>query len=388
MTTTATKPRVVVADDSALMRRIVSNLLVRGGIDVVGAAKDGDEALALCERERPDAMTLDLAMPGMGGIDVLKALRRRGGPPIPVVVVSAFSPTQGARAVDALAEGAFELVPKPSGRDDTNAFEQSLLAKIRLATRTRRPLLRPRTPPSLTETENGNGNGNGNGSHSYSRVHETGTGHRSEDGAVSGDGRVAAIRPRPAGAGIPRALLIATSTGGPRALAAVIPSLPSPLGLGTMIVQHMPAGFTASLAARLDRSGPLTVREAEGGESWDPGVALVAPGGRHLRLAAGGHTTLSDEAPLGGLRPRADLLIEDAAAKWGDRLTLVVLTGMGNDGLRGAQEVRRRGGRILVEAEETCTVYGMPRAIVEAGLADEVLPLDHMAAAIAAEVNR
>jgi two-component system, chemotaxis family, protein-glutamate methylesterase/glutaminase len=344
--TTAVKPRVVVADDSALMRRIVSNLLVRGGIDVVGAAKDGDEALALCERERPDAMTLDLAMPGMGGIDVLKALRRRGGPPIPVVVVSAFSPSQGARAVDALAEGAFELVPKPSGRDDTGAFERSLLSKIKLATRTGRLSLRPHIRSPIT-------------------------------GA-----------PRLARSGVSRALLITTSTGGPRALAAVVPSLPSPLGLGTMIVQHMPAGFTASLAARLDRAGPLTIREAAGGESWDPTVALVAPGGRHLRLGAGGLTTLSDEAPLGGLRPRADLLIEDAAAKWGDRLTLVVLTGMGNDGLRGAKEVRRRGGRILVEAQETCTVYGMPRAIVEAGLADETFPLDQMAAAIAAEVNR
>ena len=376
MTTSTTKPRVVVADDSALMRRIVSNLLVRGGIDVVGAAKDGDEALALCERERPDAMTLDLAMPGMGGIDVLKALRRRGGPPIPVVVVSAFSPSQGARAVDALAEGAFELVPKPSGRDDTGAFEHSLLSKIKLATRTRRPSLRPRTSSVLTDRRDGNG------SHRRSTV--DGRGHR----VAGGDGHGPPFRARPARAGVSRALLIATSTGGPRALATVVPSLPSPLGLGTMIVQHMPAGFTASLAARLDRSGALNVREAEGGESWDPAVALVAPGGRHLRLGAGGQTTLSDEAPLGGLRPRADLLIEDAAAKWGDRLTLVVLTGMGNDGLRGAREVRRRGGRILIEAEETCTVYGMPRAIAEAGLADEVFGLDDMAAAIAAEVNR
>ncbi len=138
MTTTTPKPRVVVADDSALMRRIVTNVLTKGGIDVVGAAKDGDEALALCEREQPDAMTLDLAMPGLGGIDVLKALRQRGGPAIPVVVVSAFSPAHGAYAVDALAEGAFELVPKPSGQADVDAFEQNLLTKILVATKTRR----------------------------------------------------------------------------------------------------------------------------------------------------------------------------------------------------------------------------------------------------------
>ena len=129
---------MVVADDSALMRRIVTNVLTKGGIDVVGAAKDGDEALALCERETPDAMTLDLAMPGLGGIDVLKALKRRGGPSIPVVVVSAFSPAHGAYAVDALAEGAFELVPKPTGQADVGAFEQNLLTKILVATKTRR----------------------------------------------------------------------------------------------------------------------------------------------------------------------------------------------------------------------------------------------------------
>jgi two-component system chemotaxis response regulator CheB len=356
MTTTAEKPRVIVADDSALMRRIVSHVLTKGGFDVVGAAKDGDEALALCEREQPDAMSLDLAMPGLGGIDVLRLMRQRGQS-IPVVVVSAFSPSSGARAVDALAEGAFELVPKPTGRDDVPAFEQNLLSKIKLAIRTGP---RRRSHPAAI------GNGASRGAHTP------------------------APPPSHAGrrrAGTSRALLIATSTGGPRALAEVIPGLPSPLGLGTMIVQHMPAGFTASLAARLDRSSPLHVREAQGGESPDPTVALLAAGGLHLRLGAGGQTELTEDAPLGGLRPRADLLIEDAAAKWGDRLTLVVLTGMGNDGLRGAKEVRRRGGRILVEAERTCTVYGMPRAIVEAGLADEIFPLDQMAAAIAAEVN-
>jgi two-component system chemotaxis response regulator CheB len=360
--TTATPPRVVVADDSALMRRIVSNLLTRGGVQVVGAAKDGDEALALCESERPDAMTLDLAMPGLGGIDVLKALRKKGGPMIPVVVVSAFSPAHGARAVDALAEGAFELVSKPSGNGDVEAFEQSLLAKIRQAVAAQRP--RPRA---------------------------------AGNGAVA----VAAPRIRPAGAGTPVAprrpstrsrasqvLLIATSTGGPRALAALVPGLPAQLGLGTMIVQHMPAGFTASLAARLDRSSALTVREAAGGEKLEPGLALIAPGGRHLRLGPDGHTVLSDEAPLGGLRPRADLLIEDAARQFGERLLLVVLTGMGNDGLRGAHEVRKRGGRILAEAEQTCTVYGMPRAIVEAKLADDVFPLDQMADAISTEMKR
>jgi two-component system chemotaxis response regulator CheB len=190
---------------------------------------------------------------------------------------------------------------------------------------------------------------------------------------------------RRTGTGLQKVVLIATSTGGPRALASVVPKLPAPLGMGTMIVQHMPPGFTGSLAARLNTASSLTVREATNGESLDAGAALIAPGGLHLRLRSDGRTTLTEEDAIGGLRPRADLLIEDAAKFYGDRLLLVVMTGMGSDGLRGANEVRRRGGRILVESQETCTVYGMPRAIVEARLADEVLPLDQLPAAIAAE---
>src|SRR5262249_9752088 len=132
----------------------------------------------------------------------------------------------------------------------------------------------------------------------------------------------------------------------------------------------------------------LQVREARGGERLDPRTALIAPGGRHLRLSADGHTSVSDTPAVGGLRPRADLLIEDAARVYGPRLLLVVLTGMGNDGLRGAHEVRRHGGRVLVESEDSCTVYGMPRAIVDHGLADDVLTLDRLAGAIAQGAGR
>jgi two-component system chemotaxis response regulator CheB len=148
----------------------------------------------------------------------------------------------------------------------------------------------------------------------------------------------------------------------------------------------MPAGFTASLAGRLDRDSRLAVREAAGGEQLDPGTLLMAPGGSHLRFD-GDRARLSDDAPIGALRPRADLTITDIATRFGPRTLLVVLTGMGKDGLAGAREVRRRGGRIVCEAESTCTVYGMPRAIAEAGLADVVAPLDELAAVIAQEVR-
>ena len=199
-------------------------------------------------------------------------------------------------------------------------------------------------------------------------------------------GRPSPARPRLA-PGTRKFVLIASSTGGPKALGELIPKLPSPLGTGSMIVQHMPAGFTASLATRLDSSSKLNVREAVGGESMDPRHMYLAPGGAHLRMGDDRKARLSDEAPLGGLRPRADLTIADAAKLFGNALVLVVLTGMGKDGLEGARAVRKAGGRILVEAESTCVVYGMPRAVAEAGLADEILPLHELPAAIAREAG-
>jgi two-component system, chemotaxis family, protein-glutamate methylesterase/glutaminase len=347
---TITKRRIVVADDSRLMRRMLSDALAKQGFDVVATAADGDEALAACNEHRPDALTLDLAMPGMDGIGVLRALRAGKAQAVPVVVVSAFSPAHGARAVDALAEGAFDLVPKPAFGEGLESFTAELGRKVHEAAhsgRLRRPAaaLAPRRP-----------------SHTPAR-------------------------PRPAAVGR-RLVVIACSTGGPKALGELIPQLPSPLGAGIVIVQHMPPGFTASLATRLDAASPLTVTEAAGGESLAPGTALLAPGGAHLRLSGDRRAQLSDDAPVGGLKPRADFTIEDAAKHWGSRMVLVVLTGMGRDGLEGAKAVKAAGGRVLVEAESTCTVYGMPRAVAEAGLADEILPLDELANAIVREAGR
>jgi two-component system, chemotaxis family, protein-glutamate methylesterase/glutaminase len=346
----ASAPRIVVADDSPFMRTVLGGALGAAGFDVVGTARDGDEALAQCRATRPDAMTLDLAMPGLDGLGVLRALRESGAPDVPVIVVSAFSPAHGARAVDALAEGAFDLVPKPAVGEPFHTFTENLAERLRQA------VAQASTAPLV-----GNGNGNGH----------------------------AAPAPRAAmpATGAPRAVVIAASTGGPRALAQLLPALPGRLGEGTLIVQHMPAGFTGSLAARLDRMSPLHVREAALGDQLQPGTALIAPGGTHLRLDGARHARLTDEAPVGGLRPRADLTIADVAAGWGERTLLVVLTGMGRDGAQGARAVRAAGGRILCEAAESCTVYGMPRAVIEDGLADVVLPLGELAEAIAAEAG-
>jgi two-component system, chemotaxis family, protein-glutamate methylesterase/glutaminase len=347
--TAAPATRVVVADDSGLMRRVLTNALCDAGFDVVGEAKDGDEALELCRSLRPDAMTLDLHMPGMDGIGVLRELKRPGAPSIPVIVVSAFSPARGARAVDALSEGAFDLVAKPGAGDALSAFVAELADKVRAAAGSlRRRIARP-APTAEPAPWN-------------RRV-----------------GR-AAVGSKPL-------VVIASSTGGPAALARLVPQLPAPLGAGTVIVQHMPAGFTTSLAARLNKASKLDVVEAAAGDALAPDKALLGPGGLHLRLDAERRAVLSEEAPIGGLRPRADLAISDAAKLFGRRLVLVVLTGMGNDGVKGAEAVRAHGGRVLIQEESTCAVYGMPRAVAEAGLADAVHGLEELPAAIVREVG-
>src|SRR3954449_12571055 len=353
--TAAPATRVVVADDSGLMRRVLTHALSDAGFDVVGQAKDGDEALDLCRRLRPDAMTLDLHMPGMDGIGVLRELKRPGAPSIPVIVVSAFSPAHGARAVNALSEGAFDLVAKPGAGDALSAFVAELSDKVRAAAGSLRrrvvrsaPAPAPAAPAPPASRRGGAGSGGG---------------------------------------GAKPLVFIASSTGGPAALARLVPQLPASLGAGTVIVQHMPAGFTTSLAARLDKASKLDVVEARAGDVLAPDRVLLGPGGLHLRLDAERRAVLSEDAPIGGLRPRADLAIEDAAKLFGRRLLLVVLTGMGNDGVAGARAVRAHGGRVLIQEESTCTVYGMPRAVAEAGLADAVFGLDELPAAIAREVG-
>lgn len=343
--------RVLVADDSAFMRRLLTDALQQHGFDVVGSANDGDQALKACQELRPDVLTLDLAMPGLDGIGVLRGLQKVNSP-VAVVVVSAFSPAHGAYAVDALTEGAVELVEKPATGESLTGFIADLGAKVRLAagSRRRRPVASARPAASA----------------------------KPRAAVVSASSR----------SNKSRAVVIACSTGGPQALTELIPKLPSPLGAGSVIVQHMPPGFTGSLAARLDKASALRVREAKSGDRLEADAMLIAPGGQHLHILADRTATLGNEPPIGALRPRADLTITDVARVFGRDMLLVVLTGMGKDGLEGAQEVRRKGGRILAEAESSCTVYGMPRAIVEAGLADGVFDLAQLPDAIAREAAR
>src|SRR3954462_12711994 len=245
--------RVVVADDSGLLRRVLTHALSDAGFEVVGQAKDGDEALDLCRRLRPDTMTLDLHMPGMDGIGVLRELKRPGAPAIPVIVVSAFSPAHGARAVDALSEGAFDLVAKPGAGDALSAFVAELSDKVRAAAGSlRRRVVRSAPAPAAP--------------------------------AAPAPPAPRRVGPTPGAVGAKPLVFIASSTGGPGAPARLVPQLPASLGAGTVIVQHMPAGFTTSLAARLDRASKLEVVEAKAGDTLAPDKVLLGPGGLHLRL--------------------------------------------------------------------------------------------------------
>jgi two-component system chemotaxis response regulator CheB len=356
------------------MRRVLSDGLGRLGLSVVGLARSGEEALELCGRLGPDVLTLDLAMPGLDGLDVLRGLRARGSH-VPVVVVSSFA--NGRRAIEALSEGAVELVPKPSAGEPLSTFLADLAEKLRIASAATVFPARPRPAgrPARHAARAPVGAAVAARSTAPTQVVE-----RPAAPPAAGDRA-------PQRTAVRRTVVIACSTGGPRALAEVVPGLPARVGDGVVVVQHMPAGFTESLAERLDRLSRISVREARAGAALDPGTVWLAPGGAHLRFDGSRHLRLSDEAPVGGLRPRADLTIHDAAEAFGERLLLVVLTGMGRDGLEGAREVKRRGGRVLAEAESTCVVYGMPRAVVDADLADAVLPLPEIARAIALEAT-
>jgi two-component system chemotaxis response regulator CheB len=277
--------------------------------------------------------------------------------------VSAYTDEGSALAVEALSIGAAEVIRKPQLGSSMSDFRAELGAAVQAAAATRRAAAAPARPaPALVR-----------------RPVEP----RRPLGRPAQPAH-AALAPRRGG--MPRAnrplVLVATSTGGPRALGQFLPLLPSPCGAGVVIVQHMPPGFTAPLAARLDAASRLTVREAKHGDRIEPTVALLAPGGWHLRVD-GDRVRLSEEPPVGGLRPRADITIEDAVRGWKDRLALVVLTGMGADGLKGARALKAAGGVVLSEAEQTCVVYGMPRSVEDAGLSDVVEPLTALPGALA-----
>ncbi|MCC6174132.1 MAG: chemotaxis response regulator protein-glutamate methylesterase [Chloroflexi bacterium] len=358
--------RVLVVDDSVLIRQSVRRILdADPDIEVVDVARDGLEALLKIEKHRPAVVTLDVEMPNLDGLTTLRLLMERF--PCPVVMLSSLTAEGAEATVRALAHGAVDFLQKPNGSSGgISSIAAELVGKVKHAAqaRVRRPLPgtspRPGAPP------------------------QPGAAQTRLTGALAG--RPASSAPAPVSFADPgvepdRLLVIGSSTGGPRALAEVVASLPADLPCATIIVQHLPAGFTKSLAERLDQGSPLAVAEARDGDHLAVGRVLLAPGDFHLKVI--GRRVQLDSGPrLHGVRPSVDITLETAAATFGSAVLTAILTGMGEDGTPGARAVKAAGGLVLAEDESTCVVFGMPRAVVEAGLADEVVPLDQMAAAI------
>jgi len=338
--------RVLVVDDSAYVRKVVKQMLDRSPfIEVVGQARDGQEALELVEELNPDVVTLDLIMPNLDGVGFLRQQMARR--PLPVVVVSIAS-EGAATALDALEAGAFDFVQKPTALATEKVLEISdeLVEKVKEAAQA--------GPRAQT-------------------VHQRLPAAPEPLAVEQSAGRVDAV-------------VIGISTGGPRALRYLIPQLPADFPVPVAVVLHMPVGYTELYAQRLDEIAPLHVQEAREGDVMGPGVVLIAPAGRHLKLVRQGDDAVVahlDARPFDAQhRPSADVLFESAAQVFGERLLGVMMTGMGSDGKKGAAWIKSQGGIIFSEAEETCVVYGMPREVDEAGLSDRSVPLDGMARAI------
>jgi two-component system chemotaxis response regulator CheB len=336
--------RVLIVDDSAFVRRVVKQMLSRSPfLDVVGVARDGAEALELVEELRPDVITLDLNMPGIGGLEFLhRQMARR---PVPVLIVSIAS-RNGEQVLQALDAGAVDVIQKPTALANDRVLEMSdeLIGKVKAAAGAKLEALHP--VASVQEPRQ-------------------------------------ALPRHPASVDV---VVIGVSTGGPQALKFLIPQLPRDFPAPVLIVLHMPIGFTELYARSLADVSKLPVAEAREGDVLHPGMVLLAPSGYHLSLVRRSDGTVEthlDLTPLDCMhRPAADVLFRSAAAVFGSRVLGIVMTGMGSDGKEGAAWIKAQGGRVFTEAEESCVVYGMPRAVDEAGLSDRTVPLAQLSRAI------
>ena len=336
--------RVLIVDDSAYVRKVIKQMLSRSPfIEVVGTARDGEEALALVQDLHPDVVTVDLIMPGIDGLGFIHAQMSRT--PLPIIVVSIASETSQL-VLDALDAGAIDFVQKPSALASEKVFEMAddLVEKVKAAGNVRLGAMKPADGvPTLKS---------------------------SHDGKPTSGLKV---------------IVIGISTGGPQALKQLIPRLPQNFPVAIAIVMHMPVGYTELYAKRLNELSALEVLEAHEGAEVRKGRVLLAPAGRHLTFTGANSSVLAhlDARPFDTLhRPSVDVLFRSAAETFGNGALGVVMTGMGSDGKEGSSFIKSKGGIIFAEAEESCIVFGMPRSIIDAGLASRTIPLEHMADAL------
>jgi two-component system chemotaxis response regulator CheB len=384
--------RVLIVDDSAFMRHALGRLLNETpGLEVVAAASNGEEGLAMARDLRPDVITLDVEMPVLDGVAMLKRLMLET--PTRVLMLSSLT-TQNARVtLDALEFGAIDFVPKPSGSlsIDIGRVGDELVSKIQAAAgMSEAAFLRHRQVAAMNVTlaEAAAAKAAAVAAAAAAAPPPSST---AAVPAVAPGSRLRAVanlpprRPPRTGPRIAadKLVVVASSTGGPSALHAFVKGLPVHLGAAMAIVQHMPPGFTASLAARLDFVGQLRCSEATSEDVLVEDEILVAPGDRHMICSTSGHIQLVHLPPVNGVRPAADVTLQAVAPIWRERLLCVVLTGMGVDGREGCRAVKQHGGAVISQDAATATIYGMPAAVAEAGLSDKILPLHQVAAVVA-----
>ena len=341
--------RVLIVDDSVVVRKLLSEALVSApDVQLAGTAPSGAIALARIPQLNPDVITLDIEMPGMNGIQTLAEIRKLY-PKLPVIMFSTLTERGAAITLEALAQGASDYVTKPSNSASlASAMEQvrhELVAKILSLAGRSQGVPRP-TVPFLPAKRKSAGEA-------------------------------------------PTVLAIGTSTGGPNALAEVIPRLPADFPVPVVVVQHMPPLFTRLLAERLNGKSSLSVREAEAGAKLETGQVWIARGDHHLRVVRSGTAvllSLNQDAPENSCRPAVDVLFRSVAQAYGPGGLAVVMTGMGSDGARGAQHIHEAGGEVLVQDEASSVVWGMPGAVVSAGVADKVCPLPEISQEIVRRV--
>jgi two-component system chemotaxis response regulator CheB len=340
--------RVLVVDDSALVRKAIGDCLARDpDLEVVGTAPDPYVAREKIARLDPDVLTLDLEMPRMDGLTFLRILMKHH--PLPVVVVSSLAQAGSQAALDAIEAGAVDVLAKPDGTMSLGAVADRLAWHVKAAAAAGRQLRRPALPAGVAA--------------------------RPAPPAVPPGGR--------------QLIVIGASTGGVGALRQLLPALPR--GLPPIaIVQHISPAFSGAVAARLAESSTIAVREAGDAEPLLPGECVIAPGDLHLAVdyAGGFRTRLVRSPPLHHCRPAVDVLFRSAAEAAGGDALGVLLTGMGSDGALGMRAIRDSGGLNLAEDESSCVVFGMPRAAIELGVVDRVVPLPRMAAAVVEAASR
>jgi two-component system chemotaxis response regulator CheB len=363
---------VLLVDDSVVIRRVVGDVLKDApGVELAGTAPNGKVGLAKVGQLGPDVVVLDVEMPEMDGLATLTALRA-DWPRLPVIMFSTLTGRGAAVTLDALLRGADDYVTKPSSSGGLQQAQQRVQDELV-------PKILELAAPALGAAGPGAGR-------------RRRAGAPPPTGAARRPGAPAAGAPALPGRSLPdrrvEAVVIGVSTGGPNALAEVTAGLPRDLPVPVLVVQHMPPMFTKLLAERLDARSPLRVGEAGGGEAPVPGTVWLAPGDHHLVVTGGSgrpvRLGLDDGPKENSCRPAVDVLFRSAAEVWGGDLLAVVLTGMGRDGERGSARIRDAGGVVMVQDEATSVVWGMPGAVVEAGVADAVVPLS----GVAAEIDR